>query len=813
MKWLHISDIHFNFKGFESNNLHEKLLNKLKELKLDLDFILVTGDCLYQNGKGMSPNETANYIKAIARICSCSKKNVYICQGNHDVNRSDLERNEIIDKIRSGDLQFETSYDILNNKSNEKFQIVTKNITGYEYESYKVFSPKNAKYRIVSLNSGLLSKDKNDYGNLKICNSKLMEIGKKIYNDNKINILIMHHGIELLESKDAILLEHWIEDNYIDMVFCGHTHRAAIDTFNDVYRDIKQFTAGAIIVDGYAVPSFYYCEYDDVNEVTITLYTYSIKTEEWDVDNYNLRKFRHGVFKYLLSRETNIKSSEDDLNIDKCKDMINRCNREYKIRYKTDKIYVNKFNGNDYFDTGKIIRSLGEIGMPYARVLDIVLDVIKKITSDNFITKGQYLSSDELRNIIYGAIVTCEPNKEENEFDVSCWASRYARKYNPNIEIMVQKDNDEEQSLNYSYIQDKLLKQVIDSVTGNSIYYRKIIINELKRMSENILSFLKNMGIFAIKEDVLKKLVVEYITQNPHPWVVNNNSEKLIKYHKIQAENHILELKNHNELIISQIEAAYHICALFLTEYDKYIGCTETSPIIILSKAINGMSEAKLNSIYSLPMERHQIIQLKKDLQNQEIDFYDFARNVSILNNEMVDKKLVTGDTTKEALFSLWDIVRKLEQNKKNMPDLKVGNPIERIKNIFNSGKGFLVKSNLKALPSCFWIEPNWEDYEIKLQHLGKQLLVCIIDKDEDVDEVYNYLYINNTRDHCVSEVAFALNSYKSFTREERKKIRARFKGKSIKCIFIQESDYSHISDTRNWRDIFYEVISVSKIS
>ncbi len=33
MKWLHISDIHFNFKGYESSTVRNKLLSALKDLR------------------------------------------------------------------------------------------------------------------------------------------------------------------------------------------------------------------------------------------------------------------------------------------------------------------------------------------------------------------------------------------------------------------------------------------------------------------------------------------------------------------------------------------------------------------------------------------------------------------------------------------------------------------------------------------------------------------------------------------------------------------------------------------------------------
>ena len=62
-------------------------------------------------------------------------------------------------------------------------------------------------------------------------------------------------------------------------------------------------------------------------------------------------------------------------------------------------------------------------------------------------------------------------------------------------------------------------------------------------MSERILDFLRNMGIFEVREEVLDSLIIEYITQKPHPWLVHNNSKQLLVYHTHQAEEHINKLK------------------------------------------------------------------------------------------------------------------------------------------------------------------------------------------------------------------------------------------------------------------------------
>lgn len=817
MRWLHISDIHFSVPGYDSKKLKSKLKLCLNELNESIDFMLITGDCFYQyRGGERDQTATVKFVKELAKNCGCKNNRIYMCQGNHDVNRNDIKRNEIIKDIRDGLKDFSSNYDTLCELGNEKFLYLHKRINTYDYEAYKVYAPKSEIFRIISINTGLLSMDDNDTGKLKVCNEMLTEIGDKILNDDRINILIMHHGTEFLEIEDAKKFEHWMEDNHIDIVHCGHTHRAAIETYNDIFRDIKQFTAGALMLDSYAIPSFYIGEYDDrVSQVTLKLYTYSKKTEEWIVDNQHLRKFKNGIYQYTLSR----KKVEDEVaenSVLRCKTTVDTFNRKYAQKFSSKKIYSNKYEGLEDFDAWKIIHSLVEVGVHYALALEMTKQIIDEITNEDFECDGNILSCKELRNIVYSEITNGKSSSSESEFDVSCWASRYARRYNRNEEMVVLKDYGQKDKLNCSYIKNVLLKEVVDSVTGNSIFYEKIFHNERTRMSESILDFFKNMGIFEIKSTALKELVIEYITQKPHPWLVNGNRKALLTYHCNQCEKHIAQLEGTHihKSIILQTEAAYHICAMFLVQYDDYIGCTETSPINILQRAVNCFNNTKKFSI-TLPMQRFQVVQLKKDLTEQKIDFDEFKKDINIIHKNIVCAKRVTLEETKNALLNLWGIIRKLEQ-KTVEENVIEKDPIKRIMKIFSNAKGFLVKSPLRDLHNCFWVEPNWEEYERQQQHLQEeQFLVCVLTKKvlfEQLNSIFAYLYCHKKRP-SITEIVFVLDNFETFSGETRKKVREKFKGKYIKCIFLQEENFSYISDDNGWRTIFYEIICISRIS
>lgn len=139
MRWLHISDIHFNMKGYEAENVRNQLLAKLKELNLTMDFILITGDCMFKFGKGTwGQSETIAYIKAIAKACKCSRKRVYMCPGNHDVDRDNGERNKLIDDIRGNNKDFSDNFKELCQYGYDRYQLIHKDITSTQYEPYKV---------------------------------------------------------------------------------------------------------------------------------------------------------------------------------------------------------------------------------------------------------------------------------------------------------------------------------------------------------------------------------------------------------------------------------------------------------------------------------------------------------------------------------------------------------------------------------------------------------------------------------------------------------------------------------------------------
>ena len=87
IKWLHLSDIHFNYKNFDSHELREDFLERIKLLCQNEPFthLFLTGDILFRNEQ--SDAETAVFINELITTLQLPIENVIIVPGNHDHNR------------------------------------------------------------------------------------------------------------------------------------------------------------------------------------------------------------------------------------------------------------------------------------------------------------------------------------------------------------------------------------------------------------------------------------------------------------------------------------------------------------------------------------------------------------------------------------------------------------------------------------------------------------------------------------------------------------------------------------------------------
>lgn len=310
MKWLQISDLHFGYSGYKTNLFRQNLLKFLKE-NGQIDFILISGDCMYQN-KGEGCTE---YILELGQACHCSSDNIFICPGNHDIDLRD--RDLVLFEFDGEERQFEA----LSYFGYEKFKKLHQEITGKTYLPYQIIERHigREKIRILTLDSCLFLDERASQNNLSVFPSELDRLGQNIRDDEYINILTMHHGIECFEPNSRTKLKRWIENNHIDIVFCGHSVLDERNTYIDSKKQVQQFSSGVVPLSPKAIPNFWICQYEvDSPVVEMSLYSYDengalCRSCLWNGDSYHYQLFRkkENAIGFLKS-ENIIKSKRGD---------------------------------------------------------------------------------------------------------------------------------------------------------------------------------------------------------------------------------------------------------------------------------------------------------------------------------------------------------------------------------------------------------------------------------------------------------------------------------------------------------------------
>lgn len=102
LRWIHISDLHWNRVGTQTDLMRRKLPGYLSQIAQDrkIDYIFFTGDIRYAPLKTYS-DEIAAYFAGLCDATNISSDKLFVVPGNHDVNRGNKKRLEAIAKVEA----------------------------------------------------------------------------------------------------------------------------------------------------------------------------------------------------------------------------------------------------------------------------------------------------------------------------------------------------------------------------------------------------------------------------------------------------------------------------------------------------------------------------------------------------------------------------------------------------------------------------------------------------------------------------------------------------------------------------------------
>lgn len=324
LRWIHLSDIHYNYENYNTLAMKNKLHEYLEEITRSdkYDFVVITGDICYRFGK-MDDQMIENIIKT----CKVPQENIYMVPGNHDIKRGKL-RDAVLDSIKKEknirDIYVpkldKEIYSELIKGQNRFWKYYTEYVNSKKYNYKKVhYIIEKDNYNIVCMNTCFFSGQNGEEGNLILGLRNHLEVLSELNkNTDKINIAIGHHGIDCFHEEERESIIYNFIDSGVDMYLCGHVHNGNYKFYNNDLTELPVLTSGSLMLDGYAKATFMTGEIDlETKECVVKYHSWINDIQKWDIDNSIGRRLKNQRLTFDLSRfkkkdEIAIDVSEDE---------------------------------------------------------------------------------------------------------------------------------------------------------------------------------------------------------------------------------------------------------------------------------------------------------------------------------------------------------------------------------------------------------------------------------------------------------------------------------------------------------------------
>lgn len=357
--WLHFSDLHmWSEEKFESKYARKKLVEYLETMKLDCDYMFITGDIA---NKGDYSN-TKQYVSGLIAAAKMDQKidRVLWSIGNHDISRDDnQERLEYIRNVREHSGQFSNAiksskghrclirdgmYDYFHHSED-----IIKKIFSSDERTKPHFLFQTEDLSVVVLNTCLTSCDDDDTRKLFLSIDDVDQLLRQANRRTPI-FVIGHHGKDFMHPSECEKLSRLFDDNVVDCYLCGHSHKVGYDIFTDAKNDVHQFTCGGGgPLDGYSQFTFMHGRFNAATKtISITPYSFFENGNgEWK-ENYSLHRRMHEKAHF------NIRTNRMSCTVDDVLSSQEPYLDDYIANAKKD-IFISTFFLS-YFPTSKVLK-------------------------------------------------------------------------------------------------------------------------------------------------------------------------------------------------------------------------------------------------------------------------------------------------------------------------------------------------------------------------------------------------------------------------------------------------------------------------
>jgi predicted phosphodiesterase len=304
MKFLHISDIHFDpaNDGEDTVELREKFEKYVNSNNISVDEVFFTGDFRHaKNQNNQSIEEISkgavDFLTSITYNVVNDKKNIlkhiHIVPGNHDL---DWGKKEDIKKIYE---MYDDNKANFKEQFNEKKTSIDHLLSRFEFfekcaellhnevwQDFKKGNPHKIKhydsYSTIYLNSVIAYGEGYGRGSLLIGRQYLNNLVRKAIkiNGKKPIFILSHNIIDDIEIEERRRIKNFLDDNEVPIIwFCGDTHNTA---YNNSYN-VAYITAGSLVQERGTEASFFVGEFKESEQsVVFDAHGYDSRNSGWE---------------------------------------------------------------------------------------------------------------------------------------------------------------------------------------------------------------------------------------------------------------------------------------------------------------------------------------------------------------------------------------------------------------------------------------------------------------------------------------------------------------------------------------------------
>lgn len=324
MKFLHISDIHFNPQddGRATRDLRQKFKEYVYEKNiLDIDEIFFTGDFRHAYKQRFQDVDliAENAVDFLLNIADCvgikDKKHIHIVPGNHDLTRFELTADSRQNKLLKLDAErslkeIYKNYDVYNGKFEgtvkgisvqrylqSRFILYEKCVSLLNNETWMNFNDNPIhrfklfdKYGIIYLNTAIASGRENDKHSLIIGTNDFDKIVHCI--GRKPIIILAHNPMSHLLESEKNIIKNIIKDNGSPVLWlCGDAHEMQYDNS----YNIACITVGCMIQENGVEAGFHVGEITEDVKISIEAHGYVPKHGYWQLEEAITKRLRESL--------------------------------------------------------------------------------------------------------------------------------------------------------------------------------------------------------------------------------------------------------------------------------------------------------------------------------------------------------------------------------------------------------------------------------------------------------------------------------------------------------------------------------------